>query len=269
MRRWTQEEKDFVAKHKGQMTYLEISQQLNRPLGGVQYQGTQLNTTKEHKTLTKKFLTTEYLHNNKTLKQISHETNIPPSTIQRWAKKYKIPVLTTGGNVKNVDISGQIFGRLTVIERILDDSTNKAIWKCQCECGNIHNVARGSLLQGLTKSCGCLQFDRMYKGHKGLSGKYWYRVLRGAKKRNLNIAITIEDAWNQFEKQNKKCALTGVDITLTSKFKGDTASLDRIDSTKGYEINNIQWTHKDINLMKSNIPERDFIKLCKLVANYN
>lgn len=45
-----------------------------------------------------------------------------------------------------------------------------------------------------------------------------------------------------------------------------TASLDRIDSTKGYTLDNIQWVHKHINVMKMDLDQEYFIKLCKLVT---
>ena len=48
-----------------------------------------------------------------------------------------------------------------------------------------------------------------------------------------------------------------------------TASVDRIDSTKGYLKGNVQWVHKSINQMKSNRTDEEFIALCKAVALYN
>ena len=48
-----------------------------------------------------------------------------------------------------------------------------------------------------------------------------------------------------------------------------TASLDRIDSSRGYTLDNIQWVHKDLNKMKTNYPNDYFIKMCKYVANNN
>jgi hypothetical protein len=46
-----------------------------------------------------------------------------------------------------------------------------------------------------------------------------------------------------------------------------TASLDRIDSSKSYNKNNIQWVHKDVNKMKWAFNQNHFIKFCKLIAN--
>ena len=78
-----------------------------------------------------------------------------------------------------------------------------------------------------------------------------------------------------FLKQNKKCALSNVELcfgTLADvRNKGcreALASLDRIDSTKGYEIGNVQWIHKKLNIMKQNLSDLDFIEWCKKVSDY-
>lgn len=47
-----------------------------------------------------------------------------------------------------------------------------------------------------------------------------------------------------------------------------TASLDRIDNTKGYIPGNVQWVHKSVNFCKGTLKERYFIKLCCQIANH-
>ena len=47
-----------------------------------------------------------------------------------------------------------------------------------------------------------------------------------------------------------------------------TASLDRIDSNKGYIKGNVQWVHKDVNTMKMDHTQEEFIKICTMVANH-
>jgi hypothetical protein len=71
-----------------------------------------------------------------------------------------------------------------------------------------------------------------------------------------------------FVKQQNKCAISGVLIVLTPK-SSRTASLDRIDSAKGYTTDNIQWVHKTINIIKWNLSCDQFIKWCKIVARNN
>ena len=60
---------------------------------------------------------------------------------------------------KLIDLTGQRFGHLTVIERGDDYISPSGIptpkWKCQCDCGNIVDVESRSLRYGKTKSCGC------------------------------------------------------------------------------------------------------------------
>jgi hypothetical protein len=63
-------------------------------------------------------------------------------------------------------------------------------------------------------------------------------------------------------RQDGKCAITGMPIDLTTD-----ASVDRIDSMKGYTKDNIWWVKKEINLMKNNLSLEEFILLCKMVAD--
>ena len=55
---------------------------------------------------------------------------------------------------------GNTYGRLKVIERAGSNSQGRALWKCQCECGNIIIVRGADLRNGHTKSCGCYQKDK-------------------------------------------------------------------------------------------------------------
>lgn len=53
------------------------------------------------------------------------------------------------------DLTGQRFGKLTVIEFVELSKHGNAVWKCQCICGNTTIVSSNSLLTGHTKSCDC------------------------------------------------------------------------------------------------------------------
>lgn len=55
---------------------------------------------------------------------------------------------------------------------------------------------------------------------------------------------------------------SGLPISVRDK----TASLDRIDSGKGYEVGNVQWLHKDVNMMKRHYSTDYFKHLCRLVS---
>jgi hypothetical protein len=59
------------------------------------------------------------------------------------------------------DLTRLIFNRLTVLEYESTNDNRAIIWKCRCICGNEITVQSGSLINGHTKSCGCLQKDIM------------------------------------------------------------------------------------------------------------
>lgn len=54
-----------------------------------------------------------------------------------------------------IDLTGQIFGDVIVIERDKSIKSKEAYWKCQCSCGKIFSTRGSSLRQGKTLSCGC------------------------------------------------------------------------------------------------------------------
>jgi hypothetical protein len=60
---------------------------------------------------------------------------------------------------KIIDLSGQKFGRLTVVELTDKRIGNSTVWKCQCDCGNICFVSSHNLRAKVTQSCGCLASD--------------------------------------------------------------------------------------------------------------
>ena len=58
-----------------------------------------------------------------------------------------------------IDITGETFGRLTVLKRHGSSKCKKAMWKCVCECGNTKIIQGSSIRHGLTRSCGCLSLE--------------------------------------------------------------------------------------------------------------
>lgn len=95
-----------------------------------------------------------------------------------------------------------------------------------------------------------------------------------AKNKNLEFDLDGNYLWDLFLSQDRKCALSGLDLCFPKawgkKSKTQiTASLDRIDSRFGYVIGNVQWVHKTINTMKMNMSDKQFINICKKVANYS
>lgn len=188
--------------------------------------------------------------------------------------------------MKIVDLTGQVFTRLTVLRIAGSTRGGSKLWECQCSCGNKCYVSTRHLnrKKNTVKSCGCLKKEKDekkgklhpdFKGYGEITQSFWNQhIIRSAKgdfKRNRKetpLEIDIEYGWNLYLEQNKKCALTGLNITFPAK-QGDTTqtcSLDRIDSSKGYIKGNVQWVHKHINIMKNKFEQDYFIEMCKLVA---
>ncbi len=111
-----------------------------------------------------------------------------------------------------------------------------------------------------------------YQGYKNISAAYFRTCKAHAKSKNREFSITKENMWDQWLKQQGQCSLTGLNLHIErnyTKLKGMTASLDRINSSLGYTVDNIQWIHKDVNRMKSNFDENYFKQICILIAKNN
>lgn len=174
------------------------------------------------------------------------------------------------------DVLGKKFGLLTPfeVERVGQGRGTRLWYTCRCDCGDVTRIVRGNLKRN--PSCGCLKHRKAsnnpgWTGHGDISGYMWARIRHQAyrKSRTLPFTITLEYVWDLYQKQEGKCALTGWPITveLSSKQKSTrTASLDRIDSSRGYEPGNVQWVHKDVNQMKWTLSAERFIEVCKVVA---
>jgi len=154
---------------------------------------------------------------------------------------------------------GKRFDRLFVLRR----STKRtryggAYWECRCDCGNTAVVLKQALINGSIRSCGCLKKEKETR-FEGISGNYWGSLKASALKRRLEFSISIKQAWDLYNSQKARCALSGVPILFGHN---QTASLDRVDSNLGYVLGNVQWLHKDVNRIKSDFSEFDLTQWC-------
>jgi hypothetical protein len=210
------------------------------------------------------------------VKQISIKYNLTERYISKCLKNNNIPVLVgRGENRLPKYIIGLEFDGLTVIEKV-----GRCKYKCRCFCGNIVIRDSRQIKRKEKKSCGCLQKgsnNSRWLGFGEISGSFWKRVIRGAKRRGIDFNLTIEEIWDLYLKQNKKCALTNIDLYMPDGYTHKTikrknhnklsyaASLDRIDSSKGYTIDNVQWVLTEVNLMKMGMNQELFLEVCQLI----
>ena len=183
---------------------------------------------------------------------------------------------------RKVDLTGRVFWNLRVIEEteMREPSGGSVIWRCECKCGREHFVPSRSLVQGTTKSCGCLhrRFGKgccrerefhdecghrktvLYKGccrereSHGESGhrktvlyKCWEAIVQRCTNPNDKRypsyggrGITVCDAW-----RNSFIAFR--DWANANGYR-EGLEIDREDNDGGYEPSNCRWvTHRQNN----------------------
>lgn len=152
--------------------------------------------------------------------------------------------------------------------------------KCRCVCGHESITRLDRIINGINK--GCPECSWHYKNRNkktvGLLGSAFFFEIKGnANMRGLDFNITMNYLWDLFVKQHGLCALSGLVLTLNDETidnnkpdrKKVSASVDRIDSSKGYIEGNVQWVHKWVNLMKGAMSDEQFIGVCNVISKYN
>lgn len=135
------------------------------------------------------------------------------------------------------DLTGQTFGRLTVIERGDSDLSKQAKWICLCLCGVKRKVQGYFLRNGLTVSCGCYNEDkRTTHGRVGTPEYHlWENAKNRAKRRNAPFQLEVSDIVIP-----AICPVLGIPLQRgIGKCSDNSPTLDRINSQGGYTKGNI------------------------------
>ena len=170
--------------------------------------------------------------------------------------------------MKRSELTGQIFGEFLVLGLSEISRNGHSRWFVRCSCGTEKTILGTHLTQGTTLNCGCQKRrPRNWGGYGKVPLTYYSSLVRGASggkgRKPIVFNLTLQQVSELFDLQKGKCALTKLDISFSAK----TASLDRINSELGYEEGNVQWLHKDINMMKRHYTEDYFKHLCRLVSD--
>ncbi len=170
---------------------------------------------------------------------------------------------------------GKKFNNWEVLDFSHLDSKQVQYWICKCKCDRTQPVRTTFLFTGKSKNCRFCRNQANFKndskywlGGKFISSTIFTRYKLSASHRNIEFNLTIDDLENQWLVQDGKCVYTNSILTLPERNRDIdfNASIDRIDSSKGYTPENIQWVIKEVNRMKMNLKEERFLELCNIIT---
>ena len=222
--------------------------------------------------VTKELLEQYYLKEGRTIRWIANELNLSSATIRKHMLNHDIPRRKNTDRYTDRDLTGIQFNEITAIGLSSNKWRCRKLWKCKCSCGNIVEWPAYIIIKKDAKTCG----DRTkhysddknpnWRGFGEIGNREWTIIQNNAKVRGLEIDITIEYIWDLFLKQDRRCALSGIELVISRD--GKTASLDRINNDLGYIKGNVQWIHKDIQFMKCDHNEDYFIQMCHKISAF-
>jgi hypothetical protein len=180
---------------------------------------------------------------------------------------------------------GTTLGNWTVISEKYERKNSKTgglKQEVRCKCGLKKFLELYQLKIGKTKQClECASKSRIETYKDLIPLTYVKRIQYEATQRDLEYSITLKDLYIKYTEQQGKCAISGIELQMPVvnlyryekgktflNSKNFTASLDRIDSSKGYVVGNVQWVHKDINKLKMDLPEERFFQLIKEIYEF-
>ena len=164
--------------------------------------------------------------------------------------------------MKAIDETGNVYGKLTVIEQVERRYKNGSVrWRCRCECGKETEVAGSELRRDRSKSCGCQWglYKRVDTEYDPDFNRYFRDTKRGAANRGYEFSLTREQVYSLVQQNCTYCGIS----------PGNRIGLDRVDNERGYTPDNIVPCCEDCNRAKLTRTTEEFLSWAERVVRYN
>lgn len=170
-----------------------------------------------------------------------------------------------------IDLTGMKFNRLFVVNFAYKRNENY-YWNVICDCGTEKIIEGGKLRSGNTQSCGCLRDQNRLKDFgEATFNQLWLRYSSGAKNRNIEFNLTKNEVKNITQQSCYYCGIKPSQIIKSDCENGDTIynGIDRLDSSKGYSLDNCVPCCGKCNTAKMAMSRDDFLSWIENVYNYS
>lgn len=154
-----------------------------------------------------------------------------------------------------LDLGGVRFGKLVAVRPLPHRVRGSICWECLCDCGAVVGVEARSLNSGNTKSCGCLQRERVTQlsTRHGLSRSRTYRIWSAMVQRCTNPrhvswrryggrGIAVDRRWLVFD-----------NFVADMGEAPEGLELDRVDNHRGYVAGNCRWVSHAENMKNRSV----------------
>lgn len=180
---------------------------------------------------------------------------------------------------KKLKLINKRFGRLRIVD-IADKKNNRLnVFKCVCDCGQVKNVVGADLTRGHTTSCGCYREEKrkIAKGESGFNNAY-YNYKSNAKNRGLIFEISREDFRNLTQSKCHYCGSLPSNVSYKRNNDSEESfehgkyvynGIDRVDSKRGYTVDNCVPCCGQCNLSKSDYSKEEFLSWVERVYRHS
>jgi len=166
---------------------------------------------------------------------------------------------------------GDRFNYLTVVKFHHSKKHRGKYYLFECDCGNQNVVSGSCVVNGYTKSCGCLRRTnqwRLLPNNRGLINQIIWDYKRRAEQKGFLWALTYNDAQSLISQSCYYCGRPPSNIKQQNTRKFAYSGIDRLDSCGGYTIGNVVPCCWECNRAKGGFSKDGFLQWIKSVYNY-